>query len=128
MKKVETKACNGYIYLLHEREFIDKQEDVYKIGMTSQPNQKRFRGYPKGSRVLYQIDCPNYKRVEKILIENFKEMFTQMKEIGTEYFKGDKRKMLRVIYSVIDDEDSANESETIKKSGKSTLQKKNPKR
>ena len=36
-----------YIYLLHEREFIKTNENIYKIGKSKQENTKRISSYPK---------------------------------------------------------------------------------
>jgi hypothetical protein len=92
----------GYVYLLQEREFIDKKQEIYKVGMTSQPNQKRFRSYPKGSRLLYQIACDNHVNAEKSILQQFKENFEQIKDIGSEYFKGCHRKMFRIMHRVVE--------------------------
>ena len=44
-----------YIYLLQEREFFRKKENVYKIGKTKQLNYKRFNSYPKGSILFFLV-------------------------------------------------------------------------
>jgi len=38
-----------YIYLIHEREFIQSEKKIYKFGKTRQLNFKRFAQYPKDS-------------------------------------------------------------------------------
>ena len=42
----------GHIYLIQEREFMNANQNVYKIGRTKDINQ-RVKGYPKDSRL-----CP----------------------------------------------------------------------
>jgi flagellar biosynthesis regulator FlbT len=111
-KKSDLK--HGYVYLLQEREFIDKKEDTYKIGMTRQANLSRFRSYPKGSKLLFQLICDDCVKAEKIILQKFKEMFTQIKSVGTEYFRGDYRKMIDVMYRVIKSESVVEEVEAEK--------------
>ena len=43
-----------YIYLIYLREFINSNQDIYKIGKTKQLNNNRFKQYPKGTIILYQ--------------------------------------------------------------------------
>ena len=91
----------GYIYLLQLREFVKTNEDIYKVGMTSQENEGRFRGYPKGSVLLFQDSCENFKEAEKQILKKFKTSFTQMTDIGTEYFKGDLRQMKDIVHTIV---------------------------
>lgn len=91
----------NYIYLLQEREFIKTNEHIYKLGMTTKLNFERFNQYPKGSVLLFQMICQNCKNVEKKLICDFKNKFSQRKDIGYEYFEGDYREMIDIIYVVI---------------------------
>jgi len=93
-----------YIYLLQEREFIKTKEHVYKVGMTKKENHERFNQYPKGSVLLFQIICNNCKNMEKLVLKKFKETFKQRKDIGNEYFEGEYKSMIDIIYSTIKDE------------------------
>ena len=97
-KNVMTKEL-GYIYLIHEREFVNSYQDIYKIGKTRKENNKRFISYPKGSVLLFQIICTDCDNVEKELIDIFKDKFVQRKDIGTEYFQGDYQEMIDIIYN-----------------------------
>ena len=97
MKQINT----NYIYLLHEREHIRLSEDVYKVGMTRQPNLNRFNNYPKGSILLFQIECLDCRFVESIVIQVFKNKFYNCFFYGNEYFKGDKKSMMDIIYLII---------------------------
>ena len=94
----------NYIYLLQEREFIKTKENVYKVGMTKKENHERFNQYPKGSVLLFQIICNNCKNMEKFVLKKFKETFKQRKDIGNEYFEGEYKSMIDIIYSTIKDE------------------------
>jgi len=83
-----------YIYLLTTREFIKSNESIHKIGRTSQENLKRYMQYSKGSRLLFHINCIDSKAVEKKIINIFKIIFIQRKDIGNEYFEGCPDKMI----------------------------------
>ena len=100
-----------YIYLLQEREFIKTKEHVYKVGMTEKENHKRFNQYPKGSVLLFQIICNNCKNMEKLVLKKFKETFEQRKDIGNEYFEGEYKSMIDIIYLTIKDELNIHEEE-----------------
>lgn len=85
------QITTNYIYLLHEREHIRTSEDVYKVGMTRQSNLDRFNNYPKGSILLFQMECIDCKFVESIVLQVFKDKFYKCSFYGNEYFKGDKK-------------------------------------
>lgn len=94
----------NYIYLLQEREFIKTNEYIYKVGRTKQENHQRFNQYPKGSILLFQMICNNYENIEKYIIKQFKEKFNLRKDIGNEYFEGDYKSMIDIIYSTVKNE------------------------
>lgn len=89
----------SYIYLLQEREFIKTNENIYKIGKSKQENLKRFKQYPKGSRLLLQIICFDCDVLETRLIKEFKKKFIHRSDIGAEYFEGNYTRMIEIIYS-----------------------------
>ena len=93
-----------YIYLLQEREFIKTNENIFKIGKTKQNNNDRLKQYPKGSVLLFQIICSDCDNIERRLIKIFKEKYKQCKQIGNEYFDGDKQDMIKTIYDNITNE------------------------
>jgi hypothetical protein len=90
-----------YIYLLQEREFIRLNETIYKLGKTTQPNHTRFKQYPKNSILLLQLICNDCNHTEKELIKLFKDKFIQRTDIGTEYFEGNYKEMIRYITDII---------------------------
>ena len=96
-----TTMTTNYIYLLQEREFLKTKENVFKVGMTTKKNHERFNQYPKGSILLFQMICENCKNMENQIITSFKEKFTQRKDIGTEYFQGNYKNMIHIIYSIL---------------------------
>jgi hypothetical protein len=93
-----------YIYLIQEREFIKTKDPVYKVGRTKKENLTRFKQYPKGSNLLLQMICSNCQNIEAQLIKIFKEHFNQRKEIGNEYFQGNYKTMIDIIFSTIKNE------------------------
>jgi hypothetical protein len=95
-----------YIYLLQEREFIKTKEYVYKVGMTKKENHKRFNKYPKSSVLLFQMICDNCNKMEKLVLKKFKETFKPRKDIGNEYFEGDYKDMIDIIYLTIKNNNS----------------------
>jgi len=85
------------IYLLRTREFIQLNQPVYKMGRTDQPLEKRMKGYPKGSQLLYSDICCHTVNTETIILRYFKTQFIHRKDIGKEYFEGDPNKMIEII-------------------------------
>jgi len=93
-----------YIYLLILREFKNSKENVYKIGRTKQENHKRFNQYPKGSSLLLQIICNDCTKNEKDILKIFREKFKHRTEFGNEYFEGNYKEMINIIFSTIQNE------------------------
>ena len=89
------------IYLLQEREFINSNKNIYKIGRTKQANIQRFNQYPKGSKLLLHIICDDCDILETELIRDFKNKYIHRKDIGNEYFEGDYKEMIKDIYNKI---------------------------
>jgi hypothetical protein len=93
-----------YVYLLQEREFIKTNEPIYKVGMTTKEQFTRFKQYPKGSVLLFQMICADCVQIERDVLIQMKDLFTSETNIGREYFSGDYRKMVDVIYNVVKNE------------------------
>lgn len=91
---------SGYIYLIHLREFIKINEPVYKVGRSEDVNRRK-KEYPKGSVQLFFCIVNNEIKLEKIIKKQLKINFTQQKEYGTEYFKGEYTKMISIINDII---------------------------
>jgi hypothetical protein len=88
------------IYLIHTREFIKSNENIYKIGRSNNI-ECRIRNYPKGSNVLFIMKCKNSTLCEDNLINLFKKKFIQSKYYGNEYFEGDEDLMIDEIYKYL---------------------------
>ena len=90
-----------YVYLLIEREFLQSAVPVYKIGRTSQENNKRFLQYPKGSRLIFQINVTDSYFLEQEIISLFKHKYILRTDIGHEYFDGDATNMQIDIFNLV---------------------------
>jgi hypothetical protein len=90
-----------YVYLLIEREFLQSAVPVYKIGRTSQENNKRFLQYPKGSRLIFQINVTDSYFLEQEIISLFKHKYILRTDIGHEYFEGDVTNMQIDIFDLV---------------------------
>jgi hypothetical protein len=91
---------SGVIYLIWIREFINKDEHIYKLGRTENI-VNRVKNYPKDSLLLCSIYCNNEKNMEKILLNKFSIEFKNRTDIGSEYFEGDYKKMIEYIYKFV---------------------------
>ena len=81
----------GYVYLLIEREFINANQPIYKIGRTGQnPPWHRLNGYPKGSQFIFFLSVNNHKKIEQNIKKELKNTHSiqHRKNIGQEYFEG----------------------------------------
>ena len=60
-------------------------------------------GYPKDSQLYLVMGIPleEVEEKEKYLIKLFSKKFTQRKDIGIEYFKGDVTEMMQFICSYV---------------------------
>lgn len=76
----------GHIYIIKEREFINTNEPVYKIGKT-QNIKYRMPSYPKGSRVYVMYFTDDIHSMEKELIQTFDRQFKKRTDIGNEYYE-----------------------------------------
>ena len=82
----DNNRAPGHLYLIKEREFIKTNENVFKIGKTTNI-KNRMPAYPKDSRVYVIMHCStDIHAVEKKLIEHFDTNFTKRKDIGHEYY------------------------------------------
>ncbi|ARF10331.1 hypothetical protein Hokovirus_1_210 [Hokovirus HKV1] len=90
-----------FIYLIHVRESLRLNENIYKIGKTKQKNMKRIVNYPKGSELLLYIECTNCDMIETILINLFKTKYILVSDYGNEYFKGSHINMIRDITNIV---------------------------
>jgi hypothetical protein len=89
-----------HVYILHEREFLTRGEQTYKIGETEKPH-RRFYNYPKSSQLVYIKAVKNSRLIEDIAKKRFKQIFKHKKEYGIEYFNGDLNQMIKEIEMIV---------------------------
>jgi hypothetical protein len=90
----------GNLYIIQEREFIDKNECIYKMGRTGNL-AKRICDYPKGSIVHFAIHSKNLIYDENKVYNIFCTKFKARPDIGKEYFEGNIRDMSDTISKYI---------------------------
>lgn len=93
-----TSLQYNYIYLLQEREFVNLNQNIYKIGKSKQENCKRINSYPKGSKLILQLLCDNCDLMETQLIALFTDKYVHKEAIGREYFEGEVESMINDIF------------------------------
>lgn len=101
-------APKSYVYLIREREHIRMNEEIYKLGKTTQEPNSRLAGYPKNSEVVLYMDVPNCHTTEKNLMNEFDERFISRRDIGREYYEGDLNHMKRTFMDVASSEFQGN--------------------
>jgi len=104
IKNVENKENTfGSIYLIQTREFQSQNIPIYKIGKTGNDIRNRLGNYGKGGQVLFTmaVDINKLDFVELEIIKLLKSKFIQKVEIGTEYFEGDYKEIIDVLYKKI---------------------------
>jgi hypothetical protein len=87
-KSEKNKSKTNILYLIQEREFVNLNKPVYKIGRSKQEGFKRFNDYPKGSVIKIMIECDDCVLGERILLNIFRKKYIQRSDIGSEYFEG----------------------------------------
>lgn len=100
-KLLLTKITHNYVYLIREREFIRTNEQIYKLGKTTQTPNTRLQGYPKESEVILFIDVADCHKTENILKDEFDKLYIHRKDIGREYYEGDLNSMKRTFFEVV---------------------------
>lgn len=100
-KPNEEPDNSGFIYIIQEREFLNLNYPLYKIGRTQKTINKRLAGYPNNSVVLFTIHVKDCIEIEKELIDLFNNKFEHAKEIGKEYFIGNLDEMTAEIVKTI---------------------------
>lgn len=123
---IATLKTHAYFYLIREREFAIRGEDVYKLGITAQVmelNVSRFKGYKKGSELIMITECPMamLEDIEKSIKELFCKRFVKHDD-GHEYFLGNHRQMANLIYKTCDDAWTDEQQQIKKDTLKSVLQ------
>lgn len=125
----------GYIYLIREREFLYRNESVYKVGKGEQePDHKikRLTNYKRGSEIVFawQVESVAVHKTEAAVTKALGARFQHHSD-GNEYFVGDPKKMRLTIVEVLiklekdtdtaEDVESSTEIVDVEATGGSTL-------
>ena len=90
------KPMQGHIYIIQVREFIGTS--IYKVGRTNDL-LRRFKQYPKQSRLLYNSHVNNCLVVENVILEILNTCICR--EYGREYVDIEFEKLTNIISNVI---------------------------
>lgn len=88
-----------FIYILREREFVKTNENIYKIGRTSDW-LKRFNQYPKNSELIFVRLVEDSKNSEVDIVNILKRKTKQRTDIGREYFEGEINIIVREVFNI----------------------------
>ena len=95
-------SSTGHIYMIREREFINSNENIFKIGKSTKI-VNRMPAYPKQSKIYMIFYSPyNIHKMEKFIINKCDEMFVCRHDIGREYYECSSESMLRLLCTIID--------------------------
>lgn len=92
----------GFIYLIFLREFINANQDIFKIGCCENIDRRKAQ-YPKKSIVIFHRYTSNYKEIEKKIIQIFDSKYICRRDIGREYYEGNHNDMINDICQIIND-------------------------
>lgn len=94
VQQMDNCLNQGYIYLLHERYFVERGEPVFKIDKS-----KRMNISSLSTRSVIELfyHCKDCDKIEKAVINRFQNWFEPMTSLGPNYFKGNVTDMIEFI-------------------------------
>lgn len=103
-----------YLYVLQTPEYFGTS--INKIGMTEQKFIKRFKQYPKGTKLMSHTNVSNAKSLEKEFISRVKNKF----EIhhGNEWFISDESTLCNILKDIKSEDDAKYKCDMCYDSGK----------
>jgi hypothetical protein len=93
-------GCDGFVYLLQEREFFRSGEPIYTVGRAFDMIA-RFRKYPPSSVFIRCLPCVDAADTENRLVEEFKEIFVHRHDFGDNNFEGNCEQMKDAMIDVV---------------------------
>ena len=84
------------IYLAQTRDCFDKDNNVFKIGRTTN-YEKRKTGYPKGTIFFLARLCLHAPAMERTILAKAETLYQKRTDYGNEYFEGDLHSMIDLI-------------------------------
>ena len=91
-----------YLYILHEREFINLNKNIYKFDLTVENINNFINIIPKNSNIFFftYINDQNISIIDNIL-KIFKLKFENKINIGEKYFEGNIEYMIEIINNIL---------------------------
>lgn len=90
----------GHIYMIREREFINADQNVFKIGRSTNVTVRLMK-YPKNSQPIIMMKCSDVNACEKQVIRTFKSKFIHRTDAGAEYFEGNENTMMQELINIV---------------------------
>jgi hypothetical protein len=91
---------SGHIYLVWLREFLNKNEAVYKVGRTNHLSQ-RMTQYSKGSRLISITWTADTCTSKAKVCAELSRHFVNRKDIGRDYYQGNVNQIESVIQDTL---------------------------
>lgn len=109
----------GIIYFIQPSELVGTNR--YKIGCSKSPDLERCnKGYKKGSRYIYIMECNNPLILEKNIKDEFNKLFKLI--AGNEYFEGNEYIMKKTFLKIVEEYEKSNIKITDSDNNRSTLE------
>ena len=93
---IDVDIARGQVYIIQEREFALANEPVYKLGRSSN-FQNRVKAYPKGSTIHFVASCADCVTAERELLYVLGQLFVRCPRFGNEYFYGSVYDIVRIV-------------------------------
>ena len=117
--KINDTLETNYVYMIQRYDFVESDNNIYKIGRSRKEDKKnplltkRLKSYLKGSKTIKCAIVNNCKIVENEIKQQFIMKFTQCRNIGTEYFRGELNEMEKEFDEIVNRTKFLNEEDTI---------------
>ncbi len=89
-----------YIYVIQTREYINKNENVYKIGRTGLIRERMNTRYPEHSKIYFINPVNNIRLCETYLLRTLRYRNFIVKQ-GREYFEGNIDEILNIVKEIL---------------------------
>ena len=101
LQKINKNIIPIYIYILHEREFLNLNQDIYKIYYTTNNINIFISEIPKGSNILLFHYIEENNNIIEIILKNLRKYFKEENKFGEKYFKGDINNIIDLINYIL---------------------------
>lgn len=95
------------LYIVQTKECVLANLPIHKPGRSDQPFGERTASYGKNSKTILEIKVNNSRKLETIVLNEFKKKFIHRTDYGTEYYEGDVEDMKKTMLEIIKNNDDA---------------------